>query len=224
MAESENASAPCKSPQRPSATALAASNSASRGNRSSALSAHSRASSNWPSSISIRTCPVQRLCRVGIEFQHLGVEPQGRFKVAVLKGRLRLGAVIRLVLHQRLLLRPLFFGLPAQFKINESAHARVALVKANLYQPARGKTTHFRNALPKPGDTFVANHQRANSFVLASAETKAAVTNFVGSLAVPANLPWKLLVCRASATLSNETALGVTTVPVNDAAAASQTH
>jgi hypothetical protein len=72
--------------------------------------------------------------------------------------------------------------------------------------------------------TFMTNHQRANSFVLASTEAKAAVTNFVGSLAVPANLPWKRLICRASATLSNETALGIITVPVNAAAAASQIH
>jgi hypothetical protein len=72
--------------------------------------------------------------------------------------------------------------------------------------------------------TFMANHQRANSFVLASAEAKAAGTDFVGSLEVPVSLPWKRLICRASATISNETALGVITVPVNDAAAGSQTH
>ena len=72
--------------------------------------------------------------------------------------------------------------------------------------------------------TFMANHQRANSFVLASAQAKAAGTNFVGSLEVPASLPWKRLICRASATLSNETALGVITVPANDAATGSQTH
>ena len=72
--------------------------------------------------------------------------------------------------------------------------------------------------------TFIANHQRANSFVLASAEAKASGTGFVGSLEVPANLPWKRLICRASATLSNETALGVITVPVSGAATASQTH
>lgn len=72
--------------------------------------------------------------------------------------------------------------------------------------------------------TFVANHQRANSFVLASADAKAAGADFVGSLEVPANLPWTRLICRASATRSNETALGVIAVPVNGAAAASQTH
>jgi hypothetical protein len=71
---------------------------------------------------------------------------------------------------------------------------------------------------------FIANHQRANSFVLASAEAKASGTDFVGSLEVPGNLPWKRLICRASATLSNETALGVITVPVSAAAAESQTH
>ena len=71
---------------------------------------------------------------------------------------------------------------------------------------------------------FIANRQRANSFVLASAEVKASGTEFVGSLEAPGNLPWKRLICRASATLSNETALGVITVPVSAAAAASQTH
>jgi hypothetical protein len=71
---------------------------------------------------------------------------------------------------------------------------------------------------------FTANHQRANSFVLASAEAKAAGNRFVGSLEMPANAPWSNLICRASATLSNETGLGVITVPVNATAAASQTH
>ena len=70
---------------------------------------------------------------------------------------------------------------------------------------------------------FIANHQRANSFVLASAEAKAAGNRFVGSLEMPANSPWSNLICRASATLSNETGLGVITVPVKAAAAASQT-
>ena len=36
---------------------------------------------------------------------------------------------------------------------------------------------------------------------------------------MPAQLPWTNLICRASATLSNETALGVLPVPVNPPAA-----
>jgi Peptidase family C25 len=71
---------------------------------------------------------------------------------------------------------------------------------------------------------FIANHQRANSFVLASAEAKTAGTAFTGVLQMPANLPWKSFVCRASATLSNDTALGVTGVLVKDAAGAKQDH
>jgi hypothetical protein len=61
--------------------------------------------------------------------------------------------VVSLVLHQRLLLRPPLFGLAAQFKINESVHARVALVKINVCQPGRGKTTHFRHGLRRTGDS-----------------------------------------------------------------------
>ncbi|MGD0262182.1 MAG: C25 family cysteine peptidase [Verrucomicrobiota bacterium] len=71
---------------------------------------------------------------------------------------------------------------------------------------------------------FMTNHQRANSFVLASADATASGIRFAGLLEMPAHLPWTNLVCRASATLSNETGLGVITVPVNAAAAANQTH
>jgi len=61
---------------------------------------------------------------------------------------------------------------------------------------------------------FIARHQSANSFVLATAEAKASGNHFVASLAAPANLGWSNLVLRASAALSNEVGLAATSVPV----------
>ncbi len=69
---------------------------------------------------------------------------------------------------------------------------------------------------------FIANHERANSFVLASAEVKASGTEFSGTLGVPGHLPWKRLICRASAMQSGQPALGVITVPVSAAPEANQ--
>ena len=69
---------------------------------------------------------------------------------------------------------------------------------------------------------FIANHERANSFVLASTEVKASATEFSGSLEVLGNLPWKRVICRASATQSGQPALGVITVPVSAAPGANQ--
>ena len=111
---------------------MAASNSASWGNRSSALSAHSLASWILAKLDEHPHLPGPGARLVRIELQHLRVEPQRQFKIPVLEGGPGLGAIVRLVLHQRLLLRRLVFGLAAQFKINESAHARVALVRVFL--------------------------------------------------------------------------------------------
>jgi hypothetical protein len=61
---------------------------------------------------------------------------------------------------------------------------------------------------------FMARHQSANSFVLTTAEARASGNHFTASLKVPARLPWSSVVVRASATLSNETGMGVVAVPV----------
>ena len=105
-----------------------------------------------------------------------------------------------------------------------------ATVRLTLERPLNSAPLDLEKPPPNsPGNwdarerTFIANHQRANSFVVASAEAKAAGGRFAGSLEVPAHLPWKSLICRASATLSNELVLRVIIVPVKAAAAASQT-
>jgi Peptidase family C25 len=56
---------------------------------------------------------------------------------------------------------------------------------------------------------FAANFQRANSFILATAEAKTHGREFTAALAVPAQLPWTNLVLRARATLDNESGVGV---------------
>lgn len=56
---------------------------------------------------------------------------------------------------------------------------------------------------------YLANHRRANTYILAEADTIAAGTTFAASLAVPATLPWTNLTLKASATVSNESGVGV---------------
>ena len=62
---------------------------------------------------------------------------------------------------------------------------------------------------------FMTRHQAANSFVLATAETRASDNHFSALLKVPADLPWSNLVLRASATLSNGLGIGVIAVSVS---------
>jgi hypothetical protein len=57
-----------------------------------------------------------------------------------------------------------------------------------------------------------ANHERANSFVIASGATKSIGTNFSTSLKLPAAVPWNKVVIRATANLANESAVGVLVV------------
>jgi len=61
------------------------------------------------------------------------------------------------------------------------------------------------------------NHQRANDFVLVSTNAETLGNAFKGTLRVPDRVLWSTLVLRASATLSNETALGIRIIPVNSA-------
>lgn len=62
---------------------------------------------------------------------------------------------------------------------------------------------------------FVANHRRANTYVLTQVDTVAAGKTFASSLAVPETLSWTNLTLKAAATVSNETGLGVLVLPVN---------
>jgi hypothetical protein len=61
---------------------------------------------------------------------------------------------------------------------------------------------------------FMARHQSANTFVLTTAETRASTNHFAASIKIPVDLPWTNVVIRASATLSNEAAIGVITLDV----------
>ena len=61
---------------------------------------------------------------------------------------------------------------------------------------------------------YIANHQRANTYVLTQADTVATNKNFSAMMAVPAALPWTNLTLKASATISNETEQGVLVLPV----------
>ncbi len=59
------------------------------------------------------------------------------------------------------------------------------------------------------------NQQRANDFVLISANAETVGNAFKTTLTVPDRVPWSSLVLRATATTSTETALGTRLVPVS---------
>ena len=64
-------------------------------------------------------------------------------------------------------------------------------------------------------DLIATNHQRANDFVLVSANAETVGNGFQATLTVPDRVPWSTLVLRATATTSTETALGTRLVPVS---------
>jgi hypothetical protein len=66
--------------------------------------------------------------------------------------------------------------------------------------PARG---------PERDRVLLANHERANRFVLASAEAVVRDGRFEARLEAPARLPWSRLVLRAYAATDRQDGLGV---------------
>jgi hypothetical protein len=96
-----------------------------------------------------------------------------------------------------------------------------ATVRVSLERPLNSVPTNLEEPPPNsPADrearerVFMARHQSANSFVLATTEAKASGNHFTASVTAPDTLPWSNVVIRASATLSNETGIGVVAAPV----------
>ncbi len=77
--------------------------------------------------------------------------------------------------------------------------------------------------LPQPGEdpvgkrkdrVMLANHERANCFVLASVSFEARAGQFEAKLEVPADLPWKRVLLRAYAATAKEEGLAVVSLSV----------
>jgi hypothetical protein len=98
-----------------------------------------------------------------------------------------------------------------------------ATVRLSLQRPLTSKPASQAEIPPNSSENrqareqaFVARHQSANSLMLTTAETKAAGDHFTMSLKAPTDLPWSNVVIRATATASNEAAIGVISVPVRE--------
>jgi hypothetical protein len=92
-----------------------------------------------------------------------------------------------------------------------------AVVRVTLERPVGSKTLGLE-ALPedaaKAPAVMAANHERANSVVLVTAEVKPADGRFRCTLKVPAETPWTRLIVRATVTSETDMAVGVLSLPV----------
>jgi len=114
---------------------------------------------------------------------------------------------------------------------NDTASAgKTIVVKGSV--PAQFAQTTLRLTLERPAGSaplgieplpkdpakvkaiMLANHERANSVVLATQEIEPRDGRFECSLKLPAELPWPRLVVRAIAADKSEMALGVLTLPL----------
>jgi hypothetical protein len=92
-----------------------------------------------------------------------------------------------------------------------------AAVRLTLERPASSVPADLK---PLPADgperdrVMLANHERANRFVLASAEAAVREGRFEATLEVPSRLPWPRLVVRAYAATDRAEGLGVLTLKV----------
>jgi hypothetical protein len=93
-----------------------------------------------------------------------------------------------------------------------------AKVLVTLERPATSKSTEVKPLPRTPGDerdrVMRANHQAANQFVLAQAETVVKADRFEVRLQAPDKLPWSRLLVRAYAATEQQEGLGVAPLPV----------
>ncbi|HJT79051.1 MAG TPA: hypothetical protein VJ739_17780, partial [Gemmataceae bacterium] len=92
--------------------------------------------------------------------------------------------------------------------------ARVVLT---LERPASSEPADLRPlpaAGPERDRVMLANHERANRFVLASREATVRDGRFEARFDVPAKLPWRRLILRAYASTDQQDGLGVLMLPV----------
>ncbi len=92
-----------------------------------------------------------------------------------------------------------------------------AVVRITLERPVGSKTLGLE---PLPEDTakaplvMTANHERANSVVLSTANVKPDDGRFRCTLKVPADAPWSRLIVRATVVSETDMAVGVLSLPV----------
>jgi len=85
-----------------------------------------------------------------------------------------------------------------------------ATVQLTLERPISAEPA----AVGKAGAPSAENCARANSFVVASAAANLIGAHFTCTLTSPSELPWSNVVLRATAATSNQSALGIVTLPV----------
>ena len=92
-----------------------------------------------------------------------------------------------------------------------------AAVKLNLERPT-GSMAIELEPLPKDaakaGLVMLANHEKANTVVLATAEVQSLDGRFRWSVKLPENLPWSRVTVRATAVTETKMAIGVLVLPV----------
>jgi hypothetical protein len=92
-----------------------------------------------------------------------------------------------------------------------------ATVRIRVERPLASEPTGLQPLIEREGDrarTMLANHERANAFVLAVAEAKVKDGQFSARLKAPATLPWKQLTLRAYAATEKNEAMGVAVMKV----------
>jgi hypothetical protein len=95
----------------------------------------------------------------------------------------------------------------------EGANVRIALER-----PSTSLPSDLQALPPKPGkdrdEAMAVNHERANRFVLQSAEAEVKDGTFEAHFSLPDKLPWPRVVIRAYAATASQEGLGVRAVPV----------
>jgi hypothetical protein len=108
-----------------------------------------------------------------------------------------------------------------RFKVVGTTPDRVAggTVRVTLERPLGSTPADLEKLPDAPGEardqTMVRNHERANNFVLLSAETRLTGNRFECPITAPSKLPWTNVVLRAYASTETEEALGVITLPAS---------
>ncbi len=118
---------------------------------------------------------------------------------------------------------PLKAGATVVIKGRAPARLEGARVRVTLERPVSSVPDDLQ-PLPQAPDRaeerdriMLANHERANRFVLVQGEAVIRSRRLEVSLTVPARLPWPKLIVRAYASTDQEEALGVQTVAVQQA-------
>jgi hypothetical protein len=125
-------------------------------------------------------------------------------------------------------------GLPDDVRLNvdgEAAAGKSVIVRGEVPERLRGAKVRLtlerplssepeslalvpRKAGPERNRLLLANHERANNFVVASKEITLAGNQFENRIQLPAEIPWPRLILRAFATTQRADGIGILVLPV----------